>query len=87
MIQFTAYPADTLYILTENQSTLVSKLINSGKSWKADSVEVIDSNSEEYGYFTQFKLRESLAEKEKTKWQSYGLSHKVANQNYNLSLD
>lgn len=66
MIQFTAYPADTLYILTENQSTLVSKLINLGKSWKADSVEVIDSNSEEYGYFTQFKLRESLAEKEKT---------------------
>ncbi len=66
MIQFTAYPADTLYILTENQNTLVSKLIDLGKRWRADSVEVIDSNNEEYGYFTQFKLRESLAEKEKT---------------------
>lgn len=66
MIQFTAYPADNLYILTENQSTLVSKLIDLGKRWRADSVEVIDSNNEEYGYFTQFELRKSLAKKEKT---------------------
>ncbi len=66
MIQFIDYPADTLYILTENQHTLVSELIDLGKKWRADSVEVVDSNNEEYGYYTQFRLRESLAEKDKT---------------------
>ena len=66
MIHFVAYPADTLYILTENQSTLVSKLIDLGRKWQADSVEVVDGNNEEYGSYTQFRLRKSLAEKEKT---------------------
>ena len=37
-----------------------------GKEWRADSVEVIDRHNEEYCYFTQFGLRESLAKKEKS---------------------
>ena len=63
--RYIAYPADTLYILTENEHTLISELIDLGKRWKADSVEVIDRHNQEYGCFTQSKLRESLAEKDK----------------------
>ena len=66
MIKFVAYPADTLYVLTENRSTIVSELIDLGKKWQADSVEIADSNNEEYGGYVQFRLRESLAEKDKT---------------------
>lgn len=63
--RYIAYPADTLYILTENEHTLVSELIDLGKRWKADSVEVVDCHNQEHGYSTQSRLRESLAEKDK----------------------
>ena len=59
-----AYPADTLYVLTENQETLVSKLVDLGKSWQADLVEVINSNNPEYSYTTQFKLKSSIGRKD-----------------------
>lgn len=42
IMHFIAYPADTLYILTENQDIKVSELLDLGKKWRADSVEVID---------------------------------------------
>lgn len=48
IIHFVAYPADTLYILTENQDTKVSQLVDLGKKWRADSVEVNDGTDEEY---------------------------------------
>lgn len=49
IIHFVAYPADTLYILTENRDTTVSRLLDLGKKWRADSVDVCDGTSEEYG--------------------------------------
>ena len=42
---YVAYPADTLHILAQNQDIVVSQLMDLGKKWKADSVEVIDSNN------------------------------------------
>ena len=66
MIKFVAYPADTLYVLTENRSTMVSELVDLGKKWQADSVDIVDSNNEEYSGYVQFRLRESLAEKDKS---------------------
>jgi hypothetical protein len=47
IIHFIAYPADTLYILTENQDSIVAQLIDFGKKWKADSVDVCDGRSED----------------------------------------
>ena len=43
IIYFVSYPADTLYILTENQATTVSSLLDFGKKWRADVVDIIDS--------------------------------------------
>lgn len=57
IIHFIAYPADTLYILAENQDTKVSQLIDLGKKWRADSVEVTDGTNEEYSYRLQRRLR------------------------------
>ncbi|ACK70869.1 hypothetical protein PCC7424_2451 [Gloeothece citriformis PCC 7424] len=57
IIHFVAYPADTLYILSENQDTIVSKLLDFGKKWKADAVEVIDGTDEELGFRLQRTLR------------------------------
>ncbi|BAZ11189.1 hypothetical protein NIES4071_30150 [Calothrix sp. NIES-4071] len=57
IIHFVAYPADTLYILAENQDTKVSQLVEFGKKWRADSVEVSDSTSEEYSYQLRRRLR------------------------------
>ena len=51
-LQFVPYPTDTLYVLTENQETLVSRLIDLCKKWRANSVEIIGRYNEEYGYFT-----------------------------------
>lgn len=42
MIHFIPYPADTLYILAENQDTIVVHLIDFGKKWEADCVDVWD---------------------------------------------
>ena len=33
ILRFVAYPADTLYILAENQDTIVSQLLDLGKKW------------------------------------------------------
>ena len=49
-IHFIPYPADTLYILTVNQDTIVSRLIDLGKKWQADSVDICDGTREEYGW-------------------------------------
>lgn len=48
IIHFVAYPADTLYILTENQDTKVSQIVGLGKKWRADSVEVSDGTNDDY---------------------------------------
>jgi hypothetical protein len=57
IIHFVAYPADTLYILTENQDTKVSALVDFGKKWRADSVEVSDGTNEEYSERLKRRLR------------------------------
>ncbi len=57
IIHFVAYPADTLYILAENQDTKVSQLLDLGKKWRADSVEVSDGTNEEYSYQLKRRLR------------------------------
>lgn len=49
IIHFIAYPADTLYILAENQDTKVSQLLDLGKKWRTDSVEVSDGTNKDYG--------------------------------------
>ena len=60
IIHFVAYPADTLYILTENQDTTVSQLMDLGKKWQADSIEVTDGKNEDYGWKLQRRLRTRL---------------------------
>ncbi|MBN3907138.1 MAG: hypothetical protein HWQ35_11420 [Nostoc sp. NMS1] len=60
IIHFVAYPADTLYILSENQDTKVSKLLDLGKKWHADSVEITDGTNEEYSLKLQRRLRTRL---------------------------
>ncbi|MEH2176468.1 hypothetical protein [Nostoc sp.] len=60
IIHFIAYPADTLYILTENQDTKVSELLDLGKKWRADSVEVSDGTNEDYGLRLKRRLRTRL---------------------------
>ncbi|MFB2880233.1 hypothetical protein ACE1CC_25585 [Aerosakkonemataceae cyanobacterium BLCC-F46] len=56
IIHFIAYPADTLFILTENQDTTVSQLLDLGKKWRADSVDICDGMSEEYGFRLKRRL-------------------------------
>jgi len=60
IIHFVAYPADTLYILSENQDTKVSELLDLGKKWHADSVEVTDGTDEEYNLRLKRRLRTRL---------------------------
>ncbi|NEP12225.1 MAG: hypothetical protein F6K14_18860 [Symploca sp. SIO2C1] len=60
IIHFIAYPADTLYILTENQDITVSQLLDLGKKWRADSVDVCDGSNQEYGLRLQRRLRARL---------------------------
>jgi hypothetical protein len=60
IIHFIPYPADTLYILTENQDTIVSQLLDLGKKWRTDSVEVSDGSNEEYGLRLKRRLRGRL---------------------------
>lgn len=61
IIHFVAYPADTLYILAQNQDTTVSQLLDLGKKWRADSVDVCDGSNEEYGWQLQRRLTARLA--------------------------
>ncbi len=60
IIHFIAYPADTLYILAENQDTTVSQLLDLGKKWRADSVEVSDGTNEDYAWRLKRRLRTRL---------------------------
>lgn len=60
IIQFIPYPADTLYILTENQDTKVSQLLDLGKKWRVDSVDVCDGLNDEYGWQLKRQLRSRL---------------------------
>ena len=61
IIHFIAYPADTLYILAQNQDTKVSQLLDLGKKWCADSVEVSDGTNEDYGWQLKRRLRTQLS--------------------------
>lgn len=60
IIHFIPYPADTLYILAENQDTTVSQLLDLGKKWRADSVDVSDGTNEGYGWRLKRRLRTRL---------------------------
>lgn len=60
IIHFVPYPADTLYILAENQDTTVSQLLDLGIKWRADSVDVCDGTNEEYGFRLKRRLRARL---------------------------
>lgn len=60
IIHFIPYPADTLYILAENQDTTVSQLLDLGKKWRADSVEVCDGANEDYSWRLKRRLRNRL---------------------------
>jgi hypothetical protein len=57
IIHFVSYPADTLYILAENQDIKVSQLLDLGKKWRADSVELSDGTNEDYSDQLQRRLR------------------------------
>jgi hypothetical protein len=66
MMHFIQYPADTLYILAENQDVLVTQLVDFGKKWRADAVEVCDGsrvdeeNDWEFQDYVALRLRRSL---------------------------
>jgi hypothetical protein len=47
IIHFVRYPADTLYVLAENQDLIVAQLVDFGKKWRADSVDIFDGNHNE----------------------------------------
>ena len=38
------YQADTLYLLAPQSDSILARLLDLGKKWQADSVEVIDRN-------------------------------------------
>jgi len=61
IIHFIAYPADTLYILAENQDTKVSELLDLGKKWRADSVDISDGTNEDYGLRLKRRLKTRLS--------------------------
>lgn len=44
MLHFVPYPADTLYVLTGNQDVLVAQLMDLGKKWRADVVDICDGS-------------------------------------------
>ena len=45
---------------TENQDTIVSQLLDLGKKWRADSVEVSDGSNEDYSLRLKRRLRARL---------------------------
>lgn len=63
-IHFIPYPADTLYVLAENQDLIVAQLIDLGKKWRADSVDVCDGSSEDEDWkfrdYVSIRLRGAL---------------------------
>lgn len=64
MIHFIPYPADTLYVLAENQDLIVAQLIDLGKKWRADAVDVCDGSNEdedwEFRDYVSIRLRGAL---------------------------
>lgn len=64
MIHFIPYPADTLYVLAENQDLIVAQLVDFGKKWRADSVDICDGSSEEEEWefrdYVSIRLRRAL---------------------------
>lgn len=44
IIHFVPYPADTLYLLAENQDVIVSQLMDLGKKWRADEVSICEGS-------------------------------------------
>jgi hypothetical protein len=56
IMHFIPYPADTLYILTVNRDTTVAQLVDLGKKWRADSVDVCDGASDEFGWRLKRRL-------------------------------
>lgn len=59
IVHYVPYPADTLYVLTQNQDTIVSQLMDLGKKWKADSVDVMDSSDEDCGWRLKRQLKKA----------------------------
>jgi hypothetical protein len=47
VIHVIPYPADTLYVLAENQDVIVAQLMDLGKKWRADVVDICDGSSED----------------------------------------
>lgn len=63
MIHFIPYPADTLYVLAENQDAIAAQLIDLGKKWRADSVDVCDGISKDEDLdrdYISIRLRKAL---------------------------
>ena len=63
MIHFITYPADTLYVLAENQDAIASWLIDLGKKWRADSVDVCDGINKDEDLardYVSIRLRKAL---------------------------
>jgi hypothetical protein len=65
IIHFVQYPADTLYILTENRDTVVAQLMDLGKKWRADEVSAFDGSLEEeadwkFRNYVHLRLQEGL---------------------------
>ena len=63
MIHFIPYPADTLYVLAENQDAIAAQLIDLGKKWRADSVDVCDGinkNEDLDRDYISIRLRKAL---------------------------
>jgi len=64
IIHFIPYPADTLYVLAENQDLIVAELMDLGKKWQADVVDVCDGTPEaedwEFRDYVAIRLRKAL---------------------------
>jgi hypothetical protein len=64
IIHFIPFPADTIYILAENQDVVVSQLLDLGKKWRADSVDVCDGSdkNEDWKFrdYVSIRLKEAL---------------------------
>ncbi len=63
-LRFVPYPADTLYVLTENRDTIVAQLLDLGKKWQADDVTVFDGSRQEEDWrfreYAALRLRRGL---------------------------
>jgi hypothetical protein len=61
LMHFVPYPADTLYLLTENQDVTVAQLMDLGQKWQADSVDVYSGNvaegQEDWEFREYFAMR------------------------------